>query len=107
MAIFFAIIPHPFLILNQMFVKNSSKPLRMGKFVVSYWIRKNLTGGAGMKQIRKLLFQRVVIVGLSILLQLALMVSMVQWYVGRSSGPTDHSGYAVLYQSVGVCAQGG
>ena len=38
-----------------------------------------LTGGAGMKQIRKLLFQRVVIVGLSILLQLALMVSMVQW----------------------------
>ena len=32
-----------------------------------------------MKQIRKLLFQRVVIVGLSILLQLALMVSMVQW----------------------------
>ena len=32
-----------------------------------------------MKRIRKLLFQRVVIVGLSILLQLALMVSMVQW----------------------------
>ena len=32
-----------------------------------------------MKRLRKILFQRVVIVGLSILLQLALMVSMVQW----------------------------
>ena len=32
-----------------------------------------------MKKSRKLLFQRVVIVGLSILLQLALMVSMVHW----------------------------
>ena len=32
-----------------------------------------------MKRIQKLLFQRVVIVGVSILLQLALMVSMMQW----------------------------
>ena len=32
-----------------------------------------------MKRLRKILFQRVGIVGLSILLQLALMVSMVQW----------------------------
>lgn len=32
-----------------------------------------------MKQVQKFLFQRVVIVGLSILLQVALMVSMMQW----------------------------